>query len=104
MSSQPRGALMASGEMIKIKLLPEEQKLLLKYGYPFEPDKQRLRKLIARSRIGTLSISPYFLSLMIGDLCSSIKHTHGRLQGQLAELCDRLEYIERTGDGTLDIL
>ena len=95
---------MATREIIKIELLPEEQKLLLKYGYPFEPKKQRLNKLIARSRIGTLSISPFYLDRMIGDLCYSIKHTTGRLQDQLAELCDRLEYIERTGDGTLDIL
>jgi len=42
---------------------------------------------------------------MIGDLSYSInKRTSGPLQDQLAELCDRLEYIERTGDGTLDLL
>jgi len=91
--------------MIKIKLLPEEQELLLKYGYPFEPEQRQLKKLIARSRIGTLSISPFYLAQMIGDLCYAInKCTTGRLQDQLAELCDRLEYIERTGDGTLDLL
>lgn len=96
---------MATREMIKIKLLPEEQKLLLKYGYPFEAEQRQLQKLIARSRIGTLSISPFYLAQMIGDLCYAInKCTTGRLQDQLAELCDRLEYIERTGDGTLDIL
>jgi hypothetical protein len=42
---------------------------------------------------------------MIGDLCYSInKRTRGRIQNELVELCDRLEYIERTGDGSLDLL
>ena len=95
---------MAARETIQIELLPEEQELLLKYGYPFEPEKRQLSKLIARSRIGRLSISPFYLERLIGDLCHSIKHSSGRLQDQLAELCDRLEYIERTGDGTLDLL
>ena len=96
---------MATRKVIKIELLPEEQKLLLKYGYPFDPEKRQLQKLIAGSRIGTLSIAPFYLEQLIGDLCYAInKCTTGRLQDQLAELCDRLEYIERTGDGTLDVL
>lgn len=96
---------MAKKETIKIELLPEEQELLLKYGYPFEPEKEQLKKFVARGTIGTLSIRPYYLSLLIGDLCYSInKRTRGRIQNELVELCDRLEYIERTGDGTLDLL
>lgn len=96
---------MAAQKMIKIKLLPEEQELLLTYGYPFEPEKKQLQKLIARRRIGTLSIAPFYLEQLIGDLCYAInKCTTGHVQDQLAELCDRLEYIERTGDGTLDLL
>lgn len=96
---------MATREMIKIELLPEEQELLLEYGFPFESKKRKLKKLIARRRIGRLSISPYYLAQMIGDLSYSInKCTTGCLQDQLAELCERLEYIERTGDGGLDLL
>jgi hypothetical protein len=42
---------------------------------------------------------------LLRDLCRSInKRTTGRLQDELAELCDRLEYIKRTGDGSLDLL
>lgn len=96
---------MATPEKIKIELLPEEQELLLKYGYPFEPEEQQLKKLIARGRIGTLSISSFYLAQLIGNLSHSInKRTTGSLQDRLAELCDRLEYIESTGDGTLDLL
>ena len=32
------------------------------------------------------------------------KRTRGRIQNELIELCDRLEYVERTGNGSLDVL
>jgi hypothetical protein len=100
-----RGNSVAKRQTIQIELLPEEQELLLKYGYPFEPEKEQLKKFVARGAIGTLSIAPYFLSLLIGDLSYSInKRTRGRIQNELIELCDRLEYVERTGDGSRDLL
>jgi len=49
---------MASSKIIQIELLPDEQVLLLKYAYPFEAEKQQLKKLTAQGTIGTLSISP----------------------------------------------
>jgi hypothetical protein len=40
----------------------------------------------------------------LGDLCYPInKRTKGRLHGELNELCNRLEYLEATGDGELDL-
>lgn len=95
---------MGNRSMIEIELLPEEQLLLLNYGYPFPPQREQLRALVARGEIGTISISPFYLDKLIGDLSYSInKRTRGRVQQQLFDLCDRLEYVERTGDGTLDI-
>lgn len=94
---------MADNSPIEIELLPEEQTLLLKYGYLFKPEKKQLEALIAQRQIGTMSISPFFLQTLIGDLSYSVnKRTRGRLQQRLNDLCERLEYIERTGDGTLD--
>lgn len=91
--------------MIKIELLPEEQALLLEYGYPFEPEKKQLKRFLDRGEVGTLKIKPYYLSKLIGDLSYSInKRTKGRIQNELNELCERLEYIEATGDGELDLL
>ena len=96
---------MATDLLLEIELLPEEQKMLLKYGYPFEPEKKQLQQMQGTGEIGILKIKPYFLSLMIGDLFYSInKKTSGRIQDELAELCDRLEYIEATGDGELNLL
>jgi len=46
-----------------------------------------------------LKIKPFYLTL-IGDLSYSVnKRTKGRIQNELNELCERLEYIEATGDG-----
>ena len=91
--------------LLEIELLPEEQELLLQYGYPFPPAKQQLQQMQGTGEIGILKIKPYYLSQLIGDLCFSInKKTSGRIQDELAELCDRLEYIEATGDGELNLL
>lgn len=96
---------MTTNLLLEIELLPEEQELLLNYGYPFPPQRQQLLQMQATGQIGVLQIKPYFLSLLIGDLSYSInKKTSGRIQDELAELCDRLEYIEATGDGALDLL
>lgn len=105
MSRLKPGTFMARERMIKIELLPEEQALLLEYGYPFEPEKEQLKQLLARGEIGILKIKPYYLTQLIGDLSYSInKRTKGRIQNELNELCERLEYIEATGDGELDLL
>jgi hypothetical protein len=96
------GVMMPRERMIKIELLPEEQALLLKYGYPFEHEKKQLEKMVATGDIGVLKIKPFYLSRTIGDLSYSInKRTKGRVQSELNELCERLEYAERTGDGEL---
>lgn len=96
---------MAPERMIKIELLPEEQALLLEYAYPFEPEKQQLKQLVNNGEIGVLKIKPYYLTQLIGDLSYSInKRTKGRIQDELIDLCDRLEYIEATRDGKLDVL
>ena len=89
---------------IEIQLLPEEQALLLKYGYPFEQEKTQLETLAASDQIGSITISQFYLEQLIGNLSYSInKRTRGRLQQDLIDLCDRLEYAERSGDGMLDI-
>jgi hypothetical protein len=96
------GVMMPRERMIEIELLPEEQVLLLQYGYPFEPEKKQLEQLVATGDIGILQIKPFYLSRKIGDVSYSINmRTKGRVQSELNELCERLEYAERTGDGEL---
>ena len=94
---------MVNWEAIKIQLLPEERQLILEYGYPFPDAKKQLQRLAASDDIEVLIISQFYLQQMIGDLSYSInKRTKGRVQYELNDLCDRLEYIEQTGDGKID--
>ncbi len=93
-------------DALEIELLPPERKLLLKYGYPFDDARQQLESMVKSKRVvETLVISRYYLNLLIGDLCHAInKGTKGKVPSALYDLCDRLESVERWGDGELDIL
>lgn len=89
----------------KVQLLREERDLILKYGYPFERLAKALRRWSSSHAIKRISMSDYELSTLIGELSRSINNRQaGREEDALIELCDRLEYAERTGDGELDIL
>ncbi len=95
---------MVDWEAIEIELLPEERELLLKYGSPFPDAQAQLEKLTSSPHVEILTISRFYLNQLIGDLCYSInKRTKGEIQRALAELCDRLEFAERCGDGELDV-
>ena len=95
---------MTEADVIEIELLPEERELILKYGYPFPDAKAQLQQCASSSDVEILTISPFYLNQMIGDLSYSInKRTKGQIQRALFELCDRLEYAHRTGDGELDV-
>ena len=90
---------------IEIQLWPQERALLLKYGYPFEPVEKQLEALATSPHIEIIKVDRFYLQKLIGDLCYSInKKTSGHIQRDLLELCDRLEYAERWGDGTLEEL
>jgi hypothetical protein len=59
--------------------------------YSFEPEKEQLQQMQATGGIGVLKIKQTYLSRLIADLCYLInKKTRGRIQSELAELCDRL--------------
>jgi hypothetical protein len=90
---------MASGKMA-IDLLPDERALLLKWTYPFADLKSQLTSFRSSEGIETVTISPYFLSLLIGDLSHAVVK-RGCRDAAVMELCDRLEYVEQTGDGEL---
>jgi hypothetical protein len=64
---------MAQERKIQIELLPEEQALLLEYGYPFQPEKEQLKQLQATGEIGILTIKLYYLSRLIRCLGSGFK-------------------------------
>lgn len=92
-------------ETIKIQLTPEERSLLLRYGYPFEQIEAALKACESSREIEIVPMDRFELERLIGDVCYSINHrTSGATQNHLLELCDRLEYAEKYGDGMLDTL
>jgi hypothetical protein len=91
--------MMASGK-IAIDLLPEERAVLLEWTYPFADLQSQLKSFGSSEGIAAVTISPYFLELLIGDLKHAIVDRACR-DAAVIELCDRLEYVEQTGDGAL---
>ena len=91
---------------IAIELTPKERALILRYGYPFDQIKEALLAVSSNKRIETVLLDEYEVDRLIGDLCRSINHKEGgrRIQLELDELCSRIEYAQRTGDGELDSL
>lgn len=87
----------------RIQLMPEERELILKYGYPFDRLTKSLRRHASSEAIKTILMSAYELEMLIGELSRSINHS-GRDEDAVIDLCDRLEYAEKYGDGELDIL
>ena len=89
----------------RIQLMPEERELILKYGYPFDRLAKSLRRHVSSEAIKTISMSAYELEMLIGELSRSFNHGEcHRDEDAVIELCDRLEYAEKYGDGELDIL
>ena len=89
-----------ASDKISIDLLPDERLLLQKWTYPFDDLKSQLASFSSSIGIETVTISPYFLALLIGDLKHAIVD-RGCRDATVRELCDRLEYVEQTGDGAL---
>ncbi|MFC1758989.1 hypothetical protein ACFL2H_09510 [Planctomycetota bacterium] len=89
----------------RIQLTNYDRDLILKYGYPFERLKKALQRWPDQQAVRRISMSEHELSQLIGELCRSINHNQlGKDFDEVADLCDRLEYAERTGDGDLDML
>ena len=89
----------------RIQLTIEHRGLILKYGYVsgrLEASLLRWPKGQAIRRVGMTGAE---LHLLIGDLSYSYNHDRvGSDSDAVWELCEHLEYAQRTGDGDLDIL
>ena len=95
---------MASGP-VEFEFTAKERRLINKYGYPF-PALAKALAAVAKSRqIEAIEIADFELHQLIGDISRSINDGLGgpRVRSQLLDLCERLEYGHRYGDGTLDV-
>ena len=97
---------MAAGNLTeRIELTPEERELILRYGYPFDRLARALRRHSSSEAIRTISMSQFELDMLIGELSRSFNHGEcSQDEDAVIDLCERLEYAQRSGDGGLDIL
>jgi hypothetical protein len=87
----------------QIQLTIEHRELLLKYGYPFDRLEASLRRWPRDQAIRRVRMSRGELERLIGELSRSYNHDQtGNDADAVLELCDHLEYAQRTGDGDLD--
>jgi hypothetical protein len=75
-----------------LELSSREVQLLLKYGYPFPDAEQPLRESRAVKGVHHVRIDAYWLEMMLGDLCRSVRQLSSHaLVEELDALCDTLE-------------
>jgi hypothetical protein len=82
----------SEGKLRTLELSSREVHLLLKYGYPFPEAEQPLRENRAVKGIHHVRIDAYWLEMLLGDLCRSLREQSSRaLVEELDALCDELE-------------
>ena len=98
--------IVAAGSLTeRIQLTPEERELILRHGYPLDRLARTLRRHLSSEAIRTISMSAFELDMLIGELSRSFNHGEcGQDEDEVIDLCERLEYVQRSGDGDLDIL
>lgn len=92
---------MAKGREITIELLPYEREALLKWDCTPEVRSQ-LESFASSDNVETITVALYVVGWLSSDLTHAIVK-RGCRDLDVIELCERLEYIEQTGDGRLDI-
>jgi hypothetical protein len=89
----------------RIQLTLEHRELLLKYAFPSTRLLNALRRWPKSQAVRRVWMSRAELQRQIGELSRSYNHNEtGSDSDAVLELCDHLEYAERTGDGDLDIM
>jgi hypothetical protein len=82
----------SEGKLRTLELSSREVHLLLKYGYPFPEAERPLRESRAVKGVHRVRIDAYWLEMMLGDLCRSVRQQSSRaLVEELDALCDELE-------------
>lgn len=88
----------------RIELTSHHRDLILKYGYVSGRLEAALRRWPAGQAIRRMGLTGGELHLLIGDLSYSCNHDKtGSDLDAVLDLCEHLEYAQRTGDGDLDL-
>lgn len=78
-----------------LRLSQSQCQIILQHGYPFDQIKQEVNKIVGKPQGGTIHVSNFWLTQLIGDLSYSCNRcTDEMLQIQIDELCQYLEHEE----------
>jgi len=94
-----------ASKQFKIELDPDEVRIILQYGYPEDPLARQLRPVAESDELSVVKIDKFCLEMLIGQLSRTYNHDEaGDDEEEVLDLCERLEYVERTGDGKYETL
>jgi hypothetical protein len=85
---------------IRLELLPHERAALLKWNFTPEV-RDQLEACAASDDVETITLSPVDLNWLAGDLTHAIVK-RGCSDADVIDLSERLDYVEQSGDGSLD--
>lgn len=91
---------MAGRQVIKLELLPHERAALLKWNYTPEV-REQLEACASSDDVATIRLTPTDIRWLAGDL------THAIVKGgcrdeDVFDLSERLDYVDESGDGSLN--
>lgn len=86
-------------EPIELELLPHERAALLKWNFTPQVHDQITRA--SSDDVETITLSPVDLNWLASDLTHAIVK-RGCRDADVIDLSERLDYVEQSGDGSLD--
>lgn len=90
---------MAPSRQIKLELLPHERAALLKWNYT--PEVREQLEACANKEVATIKLTPTDIRWLASDLTHAIVKGGCRDQ-DVFDLSERLDYVDESGDGSLD--
>jgi hypothetical protein len=89
-----------SRNRIKLELSPHERAALLKWNFTPEV-RDQLEACASSADVETITLSPVDLNWLASDLTHAIVK-RGCQDDDVIDLSERLDYVEQSGDGSLD--
>ena len=90
---------MTPSRQIKLELLPHERVALLKWNYT--PEVREQLEACANKEVATITLTPTDIHWLASDLTHAIVKGGCRDQ-DVFDLSERLDYVDDSGDGSLD--
>lgn len=91
---------MTDRPQITLELLPHERAILLKWNYTPEV-REQLEACASSEDVATITLTPTDIRWLASDLNHAIVKRGCRDQ-DVFDLSERLDYVDDTGDGSLD--